>query len=107
MSSCEKPIVIGPLLVGETVTASFDLRRQTASPSNPSVDIVHYSGTADATPSAMRVGAAQVSGTEVLQRITGLVDGATYLLTAWADAPDGNRHASRQALLTVCASTAT
>ena len=103
MSSCEKPIVIGPLLVGETVTVSFDLRRQTTTPSNPAVDISHHSGTADPTPSAMLVGSPLVDGTEVLQRITGLVDGATYLLTAWADAPDGNRHAARQALLEVCA----
>lgn len=101
--TCEKPQTIGPLLVGETVTASFEFRRQTSTPSNPSVDVAHHSGTADPTPSAMLVGAPQVSGTKVLQQITGLVGGATYLITAWADAPDGNRHAARQALLEVCA----
>lgn len=101
MSSCEKPQVLGPLLVGETVTVSFDFKRQTGTPSNPDVDIVRSSGADDPAPASMLVGPPQVAGTEVLQRVTGLVAGVTYLLTAWADAPDGNRHAARQALLEV------
>lgn len=99
--TCEKPQVIGPLFVGETVTASFEFARQTSAPSAPSVDVVRYSGADDPTPAALKSGAASVSGTQVLQHLTGAVAGVTYLLTAWATAPDGNRYAARQALLEV------
>ena len=76
----------------EIVPLSFDFAALTDTPSAPIVSIARHSGAADASPSAMLQGAAQIIGTQVRQKITGGVAGATYLVKAQVDAPDGSRY---------------
>jgi hypothetical protein len=72
------------LEAGETI-ATVDVTSTTAS------------GT-DASPELVLVGAAQVSGRQVLQRIQGRVEGATYKLRARAVGNGGLHHVIRALL---------
>lgn len=56
-----------------------------------SVTVATHTGT-DATPSAVLLGAAVVSGTDVLQRVQAGVDGVTYKLRAKVVDNAGNVH---------------
>lgn len=65
----------------EIVPVSFDFAGLTAAPLTPVITVEHYSGTVDeGTLSDMLESAAAITGTKVVQRIGGGVNGATYLL---------------------------
>ena len=63
-----------------TLSVDFAALLGTATISAAQVSATRHAGAADASPSAILVGQAQVSGTRVAQRVAGGVDGCTYLL---------------------------
>lgn len=75
----------------ETILIGFQFSTLTATPAAPVVTVAHHAGAADATPASMLVGEPQISGSLVVQRITGGVDYADYLMSCQVDAPDGLR----------------
>lgn len=85
------PQAFSPKAPGEIVDIAFDFGALADSVAAPSIAIVHTGGTADATPAAMLSGPPSTTGAVALQRIAGGVDGARYLLSCTADAPDGQR----------------
>lgn len=76
----------------EIVPLSFEFVALTNSPGNPAISIVRHSGAADASPASMLAGSPQLIGTQVRQKVTGGVAGATYAIKAQVDAPDGSRY---------------
>lgn len=76
---------------GETVTVTFDFSALATACSNPVVNISVESGIVDASASSMISGAPQVSGTSILQRVTGGLAGNAYKITCQIDDADGER----------------
>lgn len=89
-----------PKRVGEIYIVAIDFAAITPTPTAPVVTVEWVDGTADASPAAMKSGAATVVGTSVQQKIVGGVAGAGYRLLFQADAPDGSRYIE-EALLRV------
>jgi hypothetical protein len=75
----------------EIVHLGFDFSALTSAPLSPAVTAAHHAGTADATPSAILSGSPTVSGTKIVQRVTGGVVGADYLLRCQVDTAAGER----------------
>lgn len=75
----------------EIITVTFDFSALATSCSNPVVTCHQLSGTVDSTVSSMISGSAQLSGTSILQRIHGGIDGAAYKLRCQIDDADGER----------------
>jgi hypothetical protein len=74
----------------ETIVVAFDFSQVCASiTSILGVTASHASGTPDSNPSAILSGAPSISGTKVLQAVTGGVGGACYDLRCKIAAPDG------------------
>lgn len=74
----------------EVITVTFDFSALAASVSSPTVTVSRVAGNADASPSSMLSGSPQVSGAQVLQKITGGINGTTYDLKCLATLPDGS-----------------
>ena len=77
---------------GETVTLAFDFVKLTSAPLTPAVTVTWRAGTADASPSSIKSGSPQISGTKILQQIKPTVDGADYLLSCGVDTADGSHY---------------
>lgn len=77
---------------GEIVTLSFDFANLTAAPITPTCTISHHGGAPDATPSTVLSGSPTISGTKLLQRVTGGVTGADYVLRAQVYTASGDRY---------------
>lgn len=80
-----------PMKVGETLLLGFDFTDliDAITPGSAVVNITRRSGTADADPGAMKIGAPQVNGLVVSQMFTALVAGANYVLSFQVDTPSG------------------
>ena len=76
----------------EEVFLGFDFALLTPLPGAPVVTVAWHSGEADASPEAIKSGSASVVGATVVQKVTGGVAGANYLLRCRVDAPDGSRY---------------
>jgi len=75
----------------EIITVTFYFSSDATAVSNPAVSIDVVAGKLDPSASAMLVGAAQVEGTNVLQRVDAGLAGNTYKLRCVADDEDGER----------------
>lgn len=86
---------LGPKDVAETKVVEFDFSDELGAGESivsvATVEVSVITGT-DASPNALRSGTAIVSGTSVLQRITGGVAGCTYHLRCVATANTGTVH---------------
>lgn len=77
---------------GEIVPLSFDFRGLTSEPSNPVIAVTRFSGNPDASDlTSMLVGAPQVIGTQIRQKVTGGVLGTNYRFRCQVDTPEGLR----------------
>jgi len=76
----------------EIITLGFDFAALTSTPSSPVFTVTRLAGAADPDPSALKSGAASISGTKALQKIVGGVSGCRYLIECQVDAPDGSRY---------------
>ena len=81
-----------PKDASEVIVLAFDFAALTATPTAPVVTVTRHAGVADAAPESIKSGAATVSGSRVLQRVTGGVTGTDYLLRCQVDSPDGQRY---------------
>lgn len=68
---------------GETIVVAFDFAALTATPLDPAVSIEVVQGT-DANATSMLSGVPQISGSKILQRVTGGVAGNEYNLRCTA-----------------------
>ena len=75
----------------EIITVTFDFSALATAVSNPVISCTVFGSVADPSASAMLSGSPQISGTSVLQRITGGISGATYKLRCVIDDADGER----------------
>ena len=73
----------------EVIYVIFDFVNLTTGVSAPTVTATVSSGKADAAPSAILSGTAQVSGTKVTQMVIGGQDGTNYDLVCKATGADG------------------
>lgn len=80
-----------PMKLGETQQLGFDFTGliDAITPGSALVGITRRSGTADADPGAMKVGAPQINGLVVSQMFTARVAGANYLIAFEVDTPGG------------------
>lgn len=76
---------------GETVTVTFDFSDLATACANPVVTIAVESGVVDDSAASMISGSAQISGTNILQRVVGGIAGNTYKLMCQIDDADGER----------------
>lgn len=76
----------------EEVFVRFDFAALTATPSAPEVTSARHAGEADSSPASIRSGQPTVSGSAVLQKVVGGIDGTDYLLRCLASAPDGSKY---------------
>lgn len=76
----------------EEILLAFDFTAVAATLAAPVVTIARHSGSRDTVAGAMLSGPASVSGSKVVQKITGGVDGASYVLRCEAEGPDGSRY---------------
>ena len=83
----------------EIVTITFDFSLDATAISNPSISVAVRTGKNDPSPETMIFGAAQVAGTNVMQRVQGGVSGTTYQLRCIADDVDGERYVRSDTLL--------
>ncbi len=77
---------------GETVVLGFDFANLTDTPTSPTITATRHAGTADASPSAILSGSPSISGTQVLQKVTGGTAGTDYLLRCEVDGPSGTHY---------------
>lgn len=77
---------------GEIVILGFDFAALTGTPTSPTITVTRHAGAADAAPSAILSGSASITGTQVLQKVTGGTAGTDYLLRCEVDAPDGSHY---------------
>ena len=82
----------------EIITVTFDFSDVAQSLSSPVVDVTVLSGVADADPSAILADEPSVSGTTVLQRITGGQSGTLYQLRCAVIDADGEKYVLTAAL---------
>jgi hypothetical protein len=75
----------------EIITITFDFSALATAVSNPTITCTVFGSVADPSASAMLSGLPQISGTSVLQRVTGGISGATYKLRCVVDDADGER----------------
>lgn len=75
----------------EAITVTFDFSAIATAASNPVVSCTVLSGKVDAGAEAMLSGTPQITGTEVLHRVIGGLDGNTYKLRCQIDDADGER----------------
>jgi hypothetical protein len=65
---------------GETITVTFDFSALGASVSSPVVTSMVSSGVGDPSPSSILIGQPAISGSKVLQQVSGGVSGTYYEL---------------------------
>lgn len=75
----------------EIITVTFDFSALATAASNPTITCTVFGSVADPAASSMLTGSPQVSGTNVLQRVSGGIAGATYKLRCVIDDADGER----------------
>ena len=75
----------------EIFTLSFDFSKINSAVTSASVACAIVSGT-DSGAAAMVSGAAQISGSLVMQQIINGVDGCSYDIRCTANTPDGNKY---------------
>ncbi len=75
----------------EIITVTFDFSALATAASNPTITCTVFGSVADQAASSMLTGSPQVSGTNVLQRVSGGIAGATYKLRCVIDDADGER----------------
>lgn len=73
----------------EVVIVTFDFSAEAASVSNPVISITWASGVADSAPALSKSGVASISGAQVMQKVTGGIAGANYLLRCEVDSSAG------------------
>lgn len=76
----------------EVLVVGFDFANLTTTPTSPTVTARRHAGAADSNPSAILSGAPSISGTQVLQKITGGTAGTDYLLRCEVDGPSGTHY---------------
>lgn len=76
----------------ETIILGFDFANLTDTPTSPAITVTRHAGAADASPSAILSGSPSISGTQVLQKVTGGTAGTDYLLRCEVDGPSGTHY---------------
>lgn len=77
---------------GEIIHVTFEMKNLTAAPLTPTVTITQLSGPADSNVATMAVGAPQISGTQVRQKVQGGLNGCNYAVKCQIDTTEGYRY---------------
>ena len=85
-----EPVILDPKDPAEIVPITFEFVDLTSTPSSPTIAIQRLSGADDPTPTAMLLGAPQVVGSQVRQKVQGGVNGAIYGLRCEVNDADAN-----------------